>query len=96
MSYHQTVLTRVGASLCLLSFGVGWLVSARTASTGIPTVVGLFSPFVVVMSAAALQEQFGNADNDDFLFYGITGLSCMIGLMGLFVGVSNYYDRVEP
>jgi ABC-type transport system involved in multi-copper enzyme maturation permease subunit len=82
------------ASLCALTFGVGWLASARLESTTVPILLALTSPVVVSLLLLAALDLLGlpRARMTDWSIPACFAA----GTAAFAAGTWTYYARVEP
>jgi ABC-type transport system involved in multi-copper enzyme maturation permease subunit len=91
---HNSMAGTGAASLCVLTFGVGWLCSASMEKTLLPIVMALVSPIVVtvLLLLIAFVLRIPNVQ-----ISGWSNPICIgLGLVAFLVGTWTYCRREEP
>ena len=88
-------LTVRGAAMtCVLTFGVGWLASAKFDSALVPIILAVASPVVVTLALLTLARVL---DIPNFEMAARAGPTCLwLGVIAFAAGTWLYARRVEP
>jgi ABC-type transport system involved in multi-copper enzyme maturation permease subunit len=88
------VSPRLAALTCVLTFGVGWLASARFETAVMPVITAFASPVVVSFALLAVSVILGIPRFEVFEWYG--AVCAWVGLVAFAAGTWIYLRRMEP
>jgi ABC-type transport system involved in multi-copper enzyme maturation permease subunit len=88
------VTARGAASLCVLTFGVGWLASAILESAIFPVIAGISAPIVVGFAMLLICDMLGIPRSEMSRY--AEGACLWTGLIAIVIGTWSFVRRVEP